>query len=174
MTPRPTAKCDCGWQAWAIELEAKIAALVGEMDALKRQVFGKKSEKMPPMDREVRKQRPADPAAVLERRRKNAELRASRVEIEDAQHRVSEAERRCLKCGRTELKQVGKGKESIEWDYVHGYFRCRRHVRETLACTCGQYIVTAPGPDHSVEGTRYGDGLRAYVVTSKCERARVF
>jgi len=41
-------------------------------------------------------------------------------------------------------------------------------VRETLACTCGQYIVTAPGPDHSVESTRYGDGLRAYIVTSKC------
>jgi transposase len=48
------------------------------------------------------------------------------------------------------------------------YFRRCRHVRKTLACACGQYIVTAPGPDHSVENTRYGDGLRAYVVTSKC------
>jgi hypothetical protein len=36
--PRPTADCGCGWQAWAVDLEAKIAALVGEMDALKRQV----------------------------------------------------------------------------------------------------------------------------------------
>lgn len=179
---RPTADCGCGWQAWALELEAKLAALqgemeakltvlMGEMEALKRQVFGKKSEKMPPMAREVRKQRPVDPAAVQERRRKNAELRASRVATEDVQHRVPEAERRCPKCGKTELKAVGQGKESIEWDYVPGYFRRRRHVRETVACTCGQYIVTAPGPDHSVENTRYGDGLRAYVVTSKCADA---
>ena len=54
-TPRPTADCGCGWQAWAAGLEAKLEVLVGEIDALKRQVFGKKSEKMPPMDREVRK-----------------------------------------------------------------------------------------------------------------------
>jgi transposase len=136
-----------------------------------QQVFGKKSEKMPPMAREVRKQRPVDPAATLELRRKNAELRASRVENEEVPHRVPEAERRCPKCGKTELKPIGKGKESIEWDYVSGYFRCRHHVRETLACTCGQYIVAAPGPNHSVENTRYGDGLRAHIVTSKCADA---
>ena len=63
---------------------------------------------------------------------------------------------------------MGKGKESIEWSYVPEYFRRCRHVRETLTCSCGQYIVTAPGPDHCVENTRYGDGLRAYRVTSKC------
>jgi hypothetical protein len=33
-----------------------------------------KSEKMPPMDREVRKKRPPDPAVTQERRRKNAAL----------------------------------------------------------------------------------------------------
>jgi transposase len=166
--PRPTAHCGCGWQAWAVNLEAKLEVLMGEIDALKRQVFGKKSEKMPPMDREVRKQRPVDKASVLERRRKNAELRASAVQSEDVTHRVPEAERRCPKCGDTDLKPVGKGKESMEWNYVPGYFRRCRHVRETLACSCGQYIVTAPGPDHSVENTRYGDGLRAHIVTSKC------
>jgi transposase len=151
-----------------VGLEAKLEVLVGEIDALKRQVFGKKSEKMPPMDREVRKQRPVDPAAVLDRRRKNAELRAAAVKTEDVTHKVPEAERRCPKCGKTDLGPVGKGKESIEWNYVPGYFRRCRHVRETLACRCGQYIVTAPGPDHSVENTRYGDGLRAYIVVSKC------
>jgi len=29
-------------------------------------------------------------------------------------------------------------------------------------------MVVAPGPDHSIEGARYGDGFRAFVVTSKC------
>jgi hypothetical protein len=45
-----------------------------KLEALNRQVFGKKSEKMPPMDREVRKKRPPDPAVTQERRRKNAAL----------------------------------------------------------------------------------------------------
>jgi hypothetical protein len=26
---RPTVNCDCGWQSWAVALEAKIAALAG-------------------------------------------------------------------------------------------------------------------------------------------------
>jgi hypothetical protein len=82
-TPPPDDH-ECGWKLRAVglelrasELETKLEAVMGEMDALKRQIFGKKSEKMPPMDREVRKQRPADPEATQARRRKNAELRAS-------------------------------------------------------------------------------------------------
>jgi len=164
----PADDHECGWKKIALELAEKISDLDARLTAIQRQVFGKKSEKMPPMDREVRKQRPVDKVAVLERRRKNAELRATAVQTEDVTHQVPEAERRCPKCGKTDLKAVGKGKESTEWNYVPGYFRRCRHVRETLACRCGQYIVTAPGPDHSVEGTRYGDGLRAYIVTSKC------
>jgi transposase len=167
VTPPPDDH-ECGWKKIALELAERISELDARLTAIQRQVFGKKSEKMPPMDREVRKARPVDKAAVLERRRKNAELRASAVQSEDIAHRVPEAERRCPKCGKGDLKAIGKGKESIEWNYVPGYFRRCRHVRETLACSCGQYIVTAPGPDHSVENTRYGDGLRAYIVTSKC------
>ena len=164
----PADDHECGWKKIALELAERISDLDARLTAIQRQVFGKKSEKMPPMDREVRKARPVDRAAVLERRRKNAELRASAVRTEDIAHRVPEAQRSCPKCGKAELKPVGKGKESIEWNYVPGYFRRCRHVRETLACSCGQYIVVAPGPDHSVESTRYGDGLRAYIVTSKC------
>ena len=35
--------------------------------------------------------------------------------------------------GLTKLKPVGGGKESLVWDYVPGYFRRYRHVRETLS-----------------------------------------
>jgi transposase len=167
MVPGPEDH-DCGWKQRALELEDKLSTVVGQLEALNRQVFGKKSEKMPPMDREVRKKRPPDPAVTQERRRKNAELRATRVVTNDVQHAVPADQRRCPYCESSKLKPVGQGKESFVWDYVPGYFRRQRHVRETLACTCGQYIVTAPGPDHSVESTRYGDGLRAYIVTSKC------
>ena len=109
--PRPPDDHKCGWKRWAAELESKLLVVMGEMDALKRQVFGKKSEKMPPMDREVRKQRPADPEATQARRRKNAELRAIRVETEDVHLQVPEADRRRPKCERTDLKKVCDGKE---------------------------------------------------------------
>jgi transposase len=165
------AEHDCGWRRKAVELEAKLEDVIGQLEAIKRQVLGKKSDKMPPMNREVRKKRPADPAEAQAERRKNAELRAARVETKDVPHKAPEAERSCPHCARRDLRPVGEGKESFVWDYVPGYFRRYRHVRETLACTCGQHIVTAPGPDSSIEQTRYGDGLRAYVVTSKCADA---
>ena len=168
MAPPPNDDHECGWKTFATELSQEMVTMRAELDALKRQVLGPKSEKLPPIDSEVRKQRPVDPAATQAKRRKNAELRATRVETETIEHKVPEADRTCPKCNGTKLRPVGVGKESIVIDYVPGYFRRRRHVRETLACPCGEHMVVAPGPDHSIEGARYGDGFRAFVVTSKC------
>jgi transposase len=145
--------------------------VAAKMAAMERRLLGPKSEKLPPIDREVRKQRPTDPAATRVTRRKNAELRATRVVTEDVPHKVPAADRTCPKCDGTDLRPVGDGKISAVLDYVPGYFRRRQHIRETLACVCGEHIVTAPGPDHSVEGARYGDSFRAFVVTSKCADA---
>jgi len=167
----PADDHDCGWKTRAADLEAKLEELAAKMAAMERRILGPKSEKLPPMDREVRKQRPADPAATRATRRKNAELRATRVVGEDVTHKVPEAKRTCPKCNRADLRPVGDGKVSVVLDYVPGYFRRRQHIRETLACVCGEHIVTAPGPDHSVEGARYGDSFRAFVVTSKCADA---
>jgi len=168
MAPPPDDDHECGWKVFAKDLVEKMSELEAKMAAMERRVLGPKSEKLPPMDREVRKQRPADPAATQEKRRKNAELRATRVETETVEHKVPDADRTCPKCNGNKLRPVGAGKESIVVDYVPGYFRRRRHVRETLACPCGQHMVVAPSPDHSIEGARYGDGFRAFVVTSKC------
>ncbi len=167
----PADDHDCGWKTRAADLEAKLEEVAAKMAAMERRILGPKSEKLPPMDREVRKQRPADPAATRATRRKNAELRATRVVTEDVPHKVPEAERTCPKCDGADLRPVGDGKVSMVLDYVPGYFRRRQHIRETLACVCGDHIVTAPGPDHSIEGARYGDSFRAFVVTSKCADA---
>jgi transposase len=171
----PADDHDCGWKTRATDLEAKLEEtsakldeVVAKMAAMERRILGPKSEKLPAIEREVRKQRPVDPAATQATRRKNAELRATRVVSEDVPHKVPAAERVCPKCDGTDLRPVGDGKVSTVLDYVPGYFRRRQHIRETLACVCGDFIVTAPGPDHSVEGARYGDSFRAFVVTSKC------
>ncbi len=164
----PADDHDCGWKIRAADLEAKLEEVVAKMAAMERRILGPKSEKLPAIEREVRKERPVDPAGTQATRRKNAELRATRVVSEDVPHKVPAAERGCPKCDGTDLRPVGDGRVSTVLDYVPGYFRRRQHIRETLACTCGDYIVTAPGPDHSVEGARYGDSFRAFVVTSKC------
>jgi transposase len=169
MTPQPPPDDhECGWKDFAKALAEKMAELETKMAAMERRILGPKSEKLPPMDREVRKKRPIDPAATQAKRAANAELRALRLETEDVAHKVPPEDRHCPQCDGTEFTPVGTGKESIVFDYVPGYLRRQRHVRETLACTCGGHVVTAPAPDHSVEGTRYSDGFRAFVVTSKC------
>ena len=83
----------------------KIQALEERLRQEMIRKYGPKSEKLPPMDREVRKQRPADPAATQAARRKNAELRATRVVSEDVPHKVPHAERTCPKCS----SPVGEG-----------------------------------------------------------------
>ena len=97
--------------------------VVAKMAAMERRILGPKSEKLPPMDREVRKERPTDPAATQAARRKNAELRATRVVSEDVPHKVPDAERTCPKCSSADLRPVGAGKVSVVLDYVPGYFR---------------------------------------------------
>ena len=42
------------------------------------------------------------------------------------------------------------------------------HVQETLACPCGEYVVSADGPIKPVEGGHYGPAFMANIVTSKC------
>jgi hypothetical protein len=77
---------DCGWKGWATDLAQRLAETEAKLAAIERRVLGPKSEKLPkvpPMDREVAKKRPPDPAATQAKRRKNAELRATRVVTED-------------------------------------------------------------------------------------------
>ena len=168
MAPPPNDNHECGWKVFAGDLTEKVTLLEAKLAAMERRLLGPKSEKVPPMNGEVRKVRPIDPAATQEKRRKNAELRATRVETDTVEHKVADADRVCPKCNSTKLRPVGAGKESIVVDYIPGYFRRRRHVRETLSCPCGEHMVVAPGPDHSIEGARYGDGFRAFIATSKC------
>ena len=114
---------NCGWKTRAADLEAKLEDVVAKMAAMERRILGPKSEKLPPIDREVRKERPTDPAATQATRRKNAELRATRVVSEDVPHKVPDAERTCPKCSNPDLRPVGAGKVSVVLDYVPGYFR---------------------------------------------------
>lgn len=152
-------------------MAAKVDALASELAALKRQVHGKKSErgkstKMPPAVADK-----PTPEQTAEKRRTAKLAREAKLETEIVPVPVPAAQCTCPKCGATELRPVGDGKPSVVFEYVPSYFRRRIYQRETRACRCGEYIVTAPAPDRVGEGTRYAPSFVAHLVVSKCADA---
>lgn len=172
----------CYWRDEAERLAAEKDVLAGEAErraaeveelkqklaALERRVLGPKSEKMPAMSGEVAKKRPPDPELAKQRRREAAAAKA-KLETVGTDIRVPEAQRVCPCCGNAHLKPVGDGKPSVRYEFVQAFFRRRVDHRETLACTCGEYIVTAPAPDRFDERSPYEPSFIAYLVVSKCE-----
>lgn len=161
---------DCGWREYAQSLEKKlerVSHLEAELAELKRQLLGPKSEKLPPMDREVRRGGDEARAEGKRKRRERAIAKTSLVS-ENVDIKVPDADRTCPKCGNAELKSVGAGKPSTMFEYVPGYFRRRIYRRETLACRCGEYVVNAPAPEKTTDRTQYGPGFIAHLIVSKC------
>jgi transposase len=164
----------CTWRDYALELEAKhavleakLAAVLDAQKSLERRFLGPKSEKMPPMEREVRRDQPVDPAETQRKRRERAAAKAE-IETEIVKIDVPADQRQCPNCGRPEMAPVGDGKPSTVFDYVPGHFVRKIYRRETLACSCGEHIVTAPAPDKSTEKTRYSPRFVAHLMVSKC------
>lgn len=158
---------DCAWKGHAARLESELSDLKGKLEALERKIFGKSSEKMPPMDREVRRGRKTPPEQRLAARRANAELRAKTLETEIVPTPVPEDQRSCPMCADPSPTRLADKPSSVT-EYVPGYFRRRVYQRETLVCSCGKHIVTAPVPDKVFDRTQYGPGFIAHLVVAKC------
>ena len=145
-----------------------------ELAELRRLVFGRKSEKMPPMAREVKRvtrkdkdRTEADKKKTQEKRANNAAEKKS-LPTEEVTYEVNETECKCPHCGGTEFVDLGDGEISDEYEYLPAGFVKRRHIRKKKACKCGCHIVTAPAPRRVSEGVQYGPGFHANVVVSKC------
>ncbi len=165
---------DCAWRDEAERLGGELArvreeqeTLRGQLEALQRHVFGKRSEKMPPVAEELRSERPVDPEATQARRRA---ARAEKAELPEREvhHSVPPERRLCPKCGSTELRQLGEGKRTVIYEYIPARFEKQVHVQETLACRCGEGVVVADAPARVVDKCQYGPGFLAHLVTAKC------
>ena len=157
--PDPTCRGEeCAWrqEARALrgqvgDLEAKLTALQTTVEGLQRRLFGPKTEKMPSPAKEIRAARPskedgeARRLAALARRRERAALK-EKLQQETIRHPVEPENKRCPHCGGTADRPVGDGKRTTIYEYVPGYFVRQDHVQETLACACGEHIVTAEPP----------------------------
>ncbi len=122
---------------------------------------------MPPMDREVQRGKKADPAETR-RKRKEKALAKEKLVTEHVTMPVPEGQRVCPTCDRHDLRPVGDGKTTTIYEYVPAYFRRRVITRETLACACGEYIVTAPCPDKATDKTQYAPSFVAHLIVQKC------
>ena len=158
---------DCAWKAHAQDLSAQLEKLQAEMAAMKRHVYGKRSEKMPPMAREVKRDQSTDADAVQATRSKNAELKSKQLKTETVDVPVEDSKRQCPKCRSKKLKTISSTKPTSITEYVPGYFRKRIYNREKLVCNCGKHVVTAAVPDKVFEKTQYGPGFMAYLAIAK-------
>ena len=151
--------------ATIVELRGKIALLEQELASLKRLVFGKKSEKMPSPGAMINAQR--DKPKTAQMARQHSKERGKKLSERTIVHEVEASKRQCPRCHRSDLKKVGEGKKSVIYEYIPAHVERQIHVQETLACPCGDYIVTASAPK-VVEGGHYGPTMMAHVVTAKC------
>ena len=161
-------------QATITKLTDTIEKLQAENAELKRLLFGHKSERMPPMNKEVQRRLRGRRTIDPDKRRQEAQKKRKRnskakkeLPTEEVVHDFHDEEHVCPHCGGSRFCDLGEGEVSHEYEYIPGHFVRRRHVRRKKACRCGAYVLTAPGPVRVTEGTQYGPGFHAQVVVAK-------
>ena len=154
--------------------ELLIEHLQIQIAALRRQMYGRKSEKL---ELEVSQLElkleellvdngedppPATPAleARVERARKRLPAHLPRDTVV---HRP--AGEACASCGGA-LKQIGED-VAEQLEYVPQSWRVIRHVRPKWSCACCQTLVQASAPSRPIARGLAGPGLLAHVMVSK-------
>lgn len=161
-------------RARRLDLEAQLAVKQHRIDQLERQLYGRKSERTKVTD-------PKRAARQARRQERTAEEReAQRLAERDKNRKLREqlppVVRKillppgacCTACGGTDLRPMGVGEVTVQYEWRPGCLERIEYVREKAACVCGHGIVTAPPPPQVVEGGQYGPALHAHIVVSKC------
>ncbi len=168
------------------ELQARdlqIDALQHQLAVLRRNHFGRSSEKLDPQQLRLElkeilvetggrlpERQQLEPAGKSEEDTSEKEKHGRRKPPEDLQeekidHDLPEAEKVCS-CGAT-LEHIGE-EVTTEYDYVPASFVLKKHVRHKYAChQCQETVRLAPAPERVFHKGMAGPGLLAYVVISK-------
>jgi len=185
---------DCPWRSEAGELRGKlterdaevtrlteqVATLLSRVDKMEhklalatKQVVGPKSERMPTPEEEAKKKEGHKPArggyTNPKKRKENAEALA-RIPATVVPHPIPDDERRCPHCG-DEVRPIGKGDESTEYEWVPGRLERRVHVVEVGRCPCKLHYARGPAPARVKEGCLYGPAFLAKLAIEKCADA---
>ena len=159
----------------------QIDDLNGQLYYLKRQLFGKKSEKLDPAQRllfenlydqvksKIDQQKLPKTKAVKKRKRVNhhgrnplpKDLPREVIEIEPA-----DEEKTCPACHK-EKERIGS-EETEKLEYVPASFYVKKYVRYKYACKeCESHISIGQLPPMAIDKGIPGEGLLAYIITSK-------
>jgi len=168
-------------QQMVLTLLGQIDDLQGQLYYLKRQLFGKKSEKLDPNQRllfenlynevkaKLEQQKQPQPQKAPARKNRNhngrkplpAELPRETIEIEPDQK-----EKVCSVCHDPKDRIGEEVTEKLE--YVPACFRVKKYVRYKYACKrCQGNISIGPLPPMAIDKGIPGEGLLAHIITSK-------
>ena len=174
---------ECEWRERATELETKLAERDEQFAALmkrvnqiehtlsvtKRLTLGPKSERMPTPDDEAKalskepKKRGGHTNPEL--REKTAKAKAE-LPATIVSHPIPEVDRRCSTCGE-DVRPIGSGDRSVEYEWVPGRIEKIVHVVETGRCPCKAHYARGPAPARVQEGSTLGPKLLAKLATEK-------
>jgi transposase len=153
-------------------LTARVQELEHKLALATKQIIGPKSERMPTPEQEAKKREGQSSRGGYvnpKRRTENAEAMAS-LPTTTVPHPIPEDERRCPHCGE-EVKPIGEGDVSYEWEWTPGKFVRRKHVVEVGRCRCKQHYARGPAPIRVQEGCMYGPAFLAKLAVDKCADA---
>jgi len=164
-----------------LTLLEQIDDLNGQLYYLKRQLFGKKSEKLDPAQRllfenlydqvkaKIDQQKPSKAPTV--KKRKNANHHGRNALPQDLPREVIEIEppdeeKTCPVCHK-EKERIGS-EETEKLEYVPASFYIKKYVRYKYACkACESHISIGPLPPMAIDKGIPGEGLLAHIITSK-------
>jgi len=164
-----------------LTLLEQIDDLNGQLYYLKRQLFGKKSEKLDPAQRllfenlydqvkaRIDQQKPSKAPTV--KKRKNANHHGRNALPQDLPREVIEIEppdeeKICPVCHK-EKERIGS-EETEKLEYVPASFYIKKYVRYKYACkACESHISIGPLPPMAIDKGIPGEGLLAHIITSK-------
>jgi len=164
-----------------LTLLGQIDDLNGQLYYLKRQLFGKKSEKLDPAQRllfeslydqvksKIDQQKPSKAKTIKKRRNTNhkgrnplpRDLPREIIEIEPP-----EEEKVCPVCN-NDKQRIGS-EETEKLEYVPASFYVKKYVRYKYACKeCESHISIGQLPPMAIDKGIPGEGLLAHIITSK-------
>ena len=161
------------------ELQATHQVALDELNALKRWIYGRRTEKL--VEGEGQRhlfelESSSMPAPALEptpesqrlptARRRRRGLDLDKLPHFRHEHDVSEADQRCSGCGRAK-DRIGQHESRI-LEYVPAKLEVHVHVRPKYACRyCKDGVASPPPPERPIARGIAGPGLIAQIVVAK-------
>lgn len=180
-------------QAQLAERDAKLTALQAQNEKFRQLIFGRRSEKLPPISSEVRRAVEAEdfpldlPASATSQQTEEAQTQARRQRGRKASTPARERRRKALDRLPVVVERVQVTAQQLPEGTTREDFRplgepevVRRieHVREHLAVVeyqleklverGGERIVQAQAPLNVIDGGAWGPSVYAHVIVSKC------